>query len=73
VAAVLHRFPMQLADLIGRVVQRLTIGDLRESGLKWPEEGIFLFNTTKGNRRSSWAMMSSPRSLSDSNRPYRSM
>jgi putative flavoprotein involved in K+ transport len=40
-AAVLHRFPIPFADAVGRVVQRLTVGDLSERGLTLPEEGIF--------------------------------
>jgi putative flavoprotein involved in K+ transport len=40
-AALLHRFPVRFADWIGRVVQRLTVGDLSPWGLTPPEEGIF--------------------------------
>jgi putative flavoprotein involved in K+ transport len=40
-AAMLHRLPVRLADLVGRAVQRVTVGDLRQWGLTWPEEGIF--------------------------------
>jgi glycine/D-amino acid oxidase-like deaminating enzyme len=48
-AAVLHRFPVRLADLIGRAVQRLTVGDLRQWGLNRPKEGIFTLQHRDGS------------------------
>jgi putative flavoprotein involved in K+ transport len=47
-AAVMHRFPVRFADLIGRIVQRLTIGDLSQQGLTWPREGIFTLQHRDG-------------------------
>lgn len=41
VAAGLWRLPARIADPIGRLVQRLTIGDLSPWGLTAPEVGIF--------------------------------
>jgi putative flavoprotein involved in K+ transport len=40
-AAALMRIPARIADPIGRIVQRLTIGDLSPRGLGRPEVGIF--------------------------------
>jgi cation diffusion facilitator CzcD-associated flavoprotein CzcO len=40
-AAVLFRLPTQIADPVGRLVQRLTVGDLSSWGLTVPEAGIF--------------------------------
>lgn len=47
-AAFLHRFPILVADRIGRFVQRVTIGDLSEWGLQWPEDGIFSLQHFEG-------------------------
>ena len=40
-AAALFRLPAQVADPIGRLVQRLTVGDLGRWGLAVPDVGIF--------------------------------
>lgn len=40
-AAALFRLPTRIADPIGRLVQRLTVGDLSRWGLTLPEAGIF--------------------------------
>lgn len=40
-AALLHRVPTRIADAIGRLIQRVTIGDLSNRGLSWPKQGIF--------------------------------
>jgi hypothetical protein len=40
-AAALFRLPLRIADPIGRLVQRLTVGDLRARGLAPPDVGIF--------------------------------
>ena len=40
-AAALFRVPARLADPLGRLVQRLTVGDLSRWGLPRPQEGIF--------------------------------
>ncbi|HVT67526.1 MAG TPA: NAD(P)/FAD-dependent oxidoreductase [Trebonia sp.] len=40
-AAGLQRVPTRIADPVGRLVQRLTIGDLSQWGLPRPEAGIF--------------------------------
>lgn len=48
-AAVLHRVPVRFADTIGRAIQRRTVGDLSEWGLRWPEEGIFTVQHRDGH------------------------
>ena len=40
-AAALYRVPTRIADRVGRLVQRLTVGDLSRWGLTPPEAGIF--------------------------------
>jgi cation diffusion facilitator CzcD-associated flavoprotein CzcO len=40
-AAALYRLPPRVADPIGRLIQRLNVGDLSEWGLKVPDTGIF--------------------------------
>jgi cation diffusion facilitator CzcD-associated flavoprotein CzcO len=40
-AAALYRVPTRIADVVGRLVQRLTVGDLSPWGLTPPEAGIF--------------------------------
>jgi putative flavoprotein involved in K+ transport len=40
-AAALFRLPTRIADPIGRLVQRVTVGDLSRWGLTVPEAGIF--------------------------------
>ncbi len=40
-AAALFRLPTRIADLVGRLVQRLTVGDLSPWGLTVPDAGIF--------------------------------
>jgi cation diffusion facilitator CzcD-associated flavoprotein CzcO len=39
--AALLKLPIGMADTVGRVVQRLTVGDLSASGLAFPKTGIF--------------------------------
>jgi len=40
-AAALYRLPPRIADPIGRLIQRLNVGDLSDWGLTAPETGIF--------------------------------
>jgi putative flavoprotein involved in K+ transport len=40
-AAVLLRTPTRFADFVGRIIQRLTVGNLARWGLTTPEKGIF--------------------------------
>ena len=40
-AAALYRLPPRIADPIGRLVQRLSVGDLSRRGLTLPDVGIF--------------------------------